>query len=142
AKALDASSACPSDAGGCTTRDGMYASEYFQSHELAHGYVYRAWGNWSVQLLDEGEAVALSCHPMDNIYPGDTMPASNLVAQSWRDQVNLGVASVDAQAAYLAAGYFVTHLVRAFGWEKLKSLHQHVAYGADADTFDRTFGVI
>jgi hypothetical protein len=133
--------ACLAEAGGCTNGNDIFSPMFFHAHEQSHDYVFRAWGGWSTELLNEGEAVALSCDPFSFIEPGQS-PADVVGQIAWRDQLALTADSSDAHNAYIAAGYFVTYLVQQFGWPNLEALHRSVPYNVDADAFDRAFAAI
>jgi hypothetical protein len=129
------SSGCPSHNGACALGNAIYASTFFHAHEQAHDYVYRAWGGWSDGLLNEGEAVALSCMPFDAIQPGQK--ASDVIGHvDWRDFLNL---HGDLDAGYAAAGFFVTHLAEHFGWDSVRALHRRISSGASAGDVERAF---
>jgi hypothetical protein len=132
------SQVCPPEAGGCVYADHAYSSDYFQAHEQAHLYVFRAWGGFSTGLLNEGEAVALSCEPLRFIEPNQR-PADVVRSAAWRDLVSLSAASTDAVGGYVAAGYFVTYLVNRFGWSSLMQLHRRVPINVSADDLARSF---
>ena len=126
---------CTRYSGACATGNDIYSPRFFHAHEQAHDYVYRAWGGWSAQLLDEGVAVALSCDPIRFINQGQ-QPADMLGGLDWRNLLDL---SVEDQAGYIAAGYFVTSLVQSYGWPNLAELHRRVPRGVNAADFERIF---
>jgi hypothetical protein len=126
---------CTRYSAACATGNDVYSPRYFHAHEQTHDYVYRAWGGWSAQLLDEGVAVALSCDPIRFINQGQR-PADVLGAPQWRNLLDL---SVENSAGYIAAGYFVTSLVQRYGWPNLAELHRRVPRGVNATDFERIF---
>jgi hypothetical protein len=135
---FDEAQVCTEYSGACATGNDVYSPRFFHAHEQAHDYVYRAWGGWSAQLLDEGVAVALSCDPIRFINQGQE-PADMLGAPEWRNLLDL---SVDNSAGYIAAGYFVTSLVQRYGWPNFAELHRRVPRGVSALDFERIFNDI
>jgi hypothetical protein len=139
--AFAASRACPPDAGGCATGNEIYSPLFFHAHELAHDYVFRAWGGWSTGFLNEGEAVALSCQPLRFVAPTDR-PIDVVNSVGWRELLDLSAANSKERDGYVAAGYLVTYLVAHYGWQRLAELHRRVAPGITATDFDRTFSEV
>jgi hypothetical protein len=129
---------CTKYSGACATGNDVYSPRFFHAHEQAHDYVYRAWGGWSAQLLDEGVAVALSCDPIWFINQRQK-PADLLGGLDWR---NLLALNVEDRAGYIAAGYFVTSLVQRYGWPNFAELHRRVPRGVNAADFMRLFNDI
>jgi hypothetical protein len=129
---------CPFE-DGCVVNDDVYSAKYFHNHELAHQYVFRAWGGRSVGLLNEGEAVALSCDPLVHVQP-DERPRDVLSRSSasleWREFLNL---YGDSRTGYAAAGFFVTYLVEHYGWAKVAELHRRTPPGSSELDFEREF---
>ncbi len=129
---------CPPEGGACALGDAIYADTYFHAHEQAHDYVYRAWGGWSDGLLDEGEAVALSCLPSYQLEPTQS-PTDVVGPLAWRDLVNLYGKSVEG---YGAAGFFVTYLAETYGWQSVEALHRKVSRGSSADDLQKAFAEV
>ena len=129
---------CTRYSDACATGNDVFSPRYFHAHEQAHDYVYRAWGGWSAQLLDEGVAVALSCDPIRFINVGQK-PADMLGELDWRNLLDLSVEDPDG---YIAAGYFATSLVQRFGWPSFAKLHRRVPRGISAAEFGRIYGEV
>lgn len=123
------------DADGKAFGDYLYSPRYFEAHEQAHVYTFRAWGGWSTAFLNEGEAVALSCNPTKEP-DANTTPRELIGAGDWSTE--LGEFSFSPQA-YAAAGFFVAHLSRRYGWEKVGQLHRDVPPGTGRSDFERAF---
>jgi hypothetical protein len=136
--AFQASGECPSDSGGCEGGDALFTPWAFEAHEQAHAYVSRVWGDVSVGLLNEGEAVALSCEPLRFIEPGQR-PSDVVGSIGWRDALHLDAESRDG---YHAAGYFVTHLAERYGWASVGSLHRRVPFDVSAADFEQAFSEV
>jgi hypothetical protein len=137
ANAFLASKDCPPESGGCTDGSAIYTPWPFEPHEQAHDYVFRGWGGFSTQLLNEGEAVALSCEPFRLVAPGQR--ALDVVGSlDWRNELHLGP---DGNG-YVAAGYFVTHLIQHYGLSNLESLHRQVPYDVTPEDFERAFAAV
>jgi hypothetical protein len=132
---LKSSGACGLDVPGCAPGDAVFSSEAFDVHELAHAYVDRAWRGQSIGLVDEGEAVALSCHPRYVVQP-DVRPSDLLGSPDWRDLLNLHGNTIEG---YAAAGVWMTHLARTYGWQRVRALHGRVQPGISAADFEREF---
>jgi hypothetical protein len=129
---------CPRGAAACAADDAVLSVDAFHAHEQAHVYVFRAWGDSSLSLLNEGVAVALSCsppyRPLGNISPHDALGMDD-----WRPLVE----SFDgSESAYLAAGFWVTYLVQQSGWRKVEQLYRRVRPGTSADDFAIAFAAI
>jgi hypothetical protein len=136
---------CSSDLGGvpnstpaCALGDAVYAATYFHAHELAHDYVFRTWGGWSTGLLNEGEAVALSCIPTIAVQVNGR-PIDAVGSTDWRSYLDI---YGDSDNGYLAAGFFVTYLVEKFGWPALAALHRGVPPGTSAADFEVQFAQV
>jgi hypothetical protein len=124
------------ETGGEAFGDYLFSPHFFEGHEQAHLYTYRAWGGgWSTSLLNEGEAVALSCKPTREPAPGTT-PRQLLGAVDWRDQLDHVSLAPDE---YAAAGFFVAHLARRYGWDKVADLHRSAPPGTSVADFERAF---
>jgi len=123
---------------GATFDSGVQSSHYFSAHEQAHAYTGRAWGGWSTQLLNEGEATALGCDPIKEP-DQNTTPRQLLGSVDWRREVD-GFANTDT--AYAAAGFFVAHLAQQYGWDQVARLHRSVPAGVSAIDFERAFSRI
>ena len=136
--ALVGTHSCSAEFSACALGDSLYASTYFHAHEQAHDYVYRAWGGWSDGLLNEGEAVALSCNPFYQLEPGQRA-VDVLGAVDWRSFLNL---YGDSNIGYGAAGFLVTYLAERYGWASVAALHRKVPRGASADEFVRAFAEV
>jgi hypothetical protein len=121
---------CPSDVAACAYEDAVLAQEPFYAHEQVHTYVARVWGQ-SIGLLNEGEAVALSCDPSSWPLWG-LSPRDALDAGDWRSLLYL---DGNSSKGYSAAGYWVTYLARKFGWGKVGELHRRALPGLSADDF-------
>lgn len=128
-------SGCPQEWGACARGDAVYTTAFFDAHEQAHDYVFRAWRGVSNGLLDEGEAVALSCSPFYALGPGQK-PLDVVGPLGWRDLLNL---YGDSREGYAAAGFFVTYLAERYGWPSVRALHQRVPDGASAFYFAAAF---
>jgi len=124
----DLASGCPVGATGCTQKDAVLATVPFYAHEQVHTYVYRAW-YWSVGLLVEGEAVALSCSPAYIPLRGFS-PRDLLGVGDWRPFLYL---HGNSNSGYSAAGFWITYLARQYGWQKVEELHRRVLPGTSAD---------
>jgi hypothetical protein len=133
-----AHSPCSPENAACATQGGLYTVLPFHAHEQAHAYVFHAWGAASNGLLDEGEAVALSCEPFPLVQPGQ-VPRDALGSPDWRDMLTLHGNSL---TGYTAAGYLVTSLVDQYGWQRLAELHQRVPWGTSADDFEAEFAAV
>ena len=132
---LESSAGCSLESAGCALGDALYSTTYFDAHEQAHDYVFRAWGEWSTGLLNEGEAVALSCKPGYTAQP-TVRPRDVLGDPAWRDLLYLYGSSVEA---YLAAGFWMTHLAERYGWERARELHRRIRPGISTSDFEREF---
>ncbi len=86
--AIRASGRCPANVDACAGEDNVFSVQYFDGHEQVHDYVYRAWGRRSVGLLDEGEAVALTCDPL-RYAQAASLPSTIVGNLDWRDVVGL-----------------------------------------------------
>jgi hypothetical protein len=140
-EAIQSSGRCPPGVDACATGNDVLSASYFHAHEQAHDYIYRAWGGWSVGLLDEGEAVALTCEPLQFATPTD-VPATLVGNVDWRELIGLTASTPKVHVGYHAAGYFVTYLVDRFGWDSLKALHRSAPKGSSAATLERAFAAI
>src|SRR6266542_568912 len=129
------SGGCPPENGACALGDAVYSTRYFHAHEQAHDYAFRAWNGWSIGLLDEGVAVALSCEPFYALQPSQR-PVDVLGFHDWRDLLNL---YGDSSAGYAMAGFFVSHLAAVYGWQSVGRLHRRVPLGTGADDFEEEF---
>ena len=126
------------DVGGQAPGDYLFSPRYFAAHEQAHVYVFRAWGGWSADFLNEGEAVALSCSP--TVEPGpSTTPRALIQPADWRVQL---YGSLYTPEGYAAAGFVVMHLVQRYGWERVEQLHRRAVAGATPADFERTFAQV
>ena len=110
----------------------------FQAHEQAHAYVFRAWGGYSTQLLYEGEAVALSCDPIMEPVAATT-PRQLFGTLDWRAHLDAFSFSPDE---YAAAGFFVTHLARRYGWDRVAQLHRGAPPGISQIDLERVFAEV
>jgi hypothetical protein len=135
---LASSGACGSGPAACAPGDTVRSSEYFDAHELAHDYVNRAWQGQSIGLLNEGEAVALSCYPSSNLQPS-VRPADALGNPDWRSLLYL---QGNTTNGYVAAGLWMTNLAATYGWERARQLHQRVRPGISAADFEREFAQV
>jgi len=134
----DTAFASSSDVGGQAVGDYVFSPRYFAAHEQAHVYVFRAWGGWSADFLNEGEAVALSCDP--TVEPGpDTTPRELLRPADWRVQL---YDSLYTPEGYAAAGFLIMHLARQYGWGQVAQLHRRAVAGAAPADFERVFAQI
>jgi hypothetical protein len=128
---------CDTSNGACAVGDAVYSAKPFHAHEQAHTYTFRSWGSYSTGLLNEGEAVGLSCDPFlvlaADLGPRDALRGSSL---DWRDLLYL---SGNSRPGYTAAGFFVMHLVERYGWRNVAELHQRVPPGISASDFEREF---
>jgi hypothetical protein len=124
-------SGCPAEVAACAAGDSVLAQEPFYAHEQAHTYVSRAWGDRSIGLMKEGEAVALSCDPFSRPYSGIS-PRDALGAEDWRQFLYL---FGNSESGYAAAGYWITYLARQYGWQKVGELHRRALPGISADDF-------
>jgi hypothetical protein len=137
--ALAASGACAlPENGACAGNGSVYSTAYFYAHEQAHEYVYRAWGGYSIGLLNEGEAVALSCDPDFPVQP-NVSPQQALGHPDWRSLLYLYGNSIEG---YGAAGFWVTSLARRFGWSKVAELHRRIPAGISAADFEIAFATV
>src|SRR5262249_39578266 len=91
---------------------------------------------WSVGLLAEGEAVALSCEPFYALQPGERPRDYLRGPLDWRDLLYL---YGDTSDGYAAAGFFVTYLAQHYGWQKLGELHRRAPPGITAADFEQAF---
>jgi hypothetical protein len=132
---FERSAPCSAESGGCASGDTVYSTEYFDAHEQAHNYVSRAWGGFSVALLNEGEAVALSCKPAYLAQP-EYRPRDVLRDPDWRD---LLAASTITLEGYMAGGFWMTHLAQRYGWDRARELHRRIRPGISAADFEREF---
>jgi hypothetical protein len=130
--------ACGVEAGGCVDAwsRSVYAPTYFEAHEQAHAYIYRAWG-WSVDLLNEGAAVALSCSPFLALDP-TRRPLDTLGSPAWRELFGTSF-FIDGDRHYTAAGLWVTYLARRYGWQAVAELYLRVPGGTLVNDFEREF---
>jgi len=127
---------CSAEADGCALgRDVVYSTRSLHAHELAHAYIFRAWQGGSSGLVNEGEAVALSCDPGYGAQPSNR-PADVLGHPDWRSLLNLHGNSI---AGYSAAGFWTTHLAARFGWDGVRDLHGRIRAGITAEDFEREF---
>lgn len=130
---------CSPGLAACAVGDAVYSSKSFHAHELVHAYLFRAWGGGSTGLLNEGEAVALSCDPFVELLPGqrprDALQPL-LTSLDWRALLYLEGKSF---RGYSAAGFFVTHLAERYGWAKVAELHRRVPPGISVPDFERQF---
>jgi hypothetical protein len=131
------SNGCPPENGACALDGDVYSVLPFHAHEQAHAYVFHAWGERSNGLLDEGEAVALSCEPF-LVQPAQ-VPRDVLSPPDWRDLLTL---HGNSDSGYVAAGYLVTSLVDQYGWQRLAELHQRVAWSTSAEDFQAEFAAV
>jgi hypothetical protein len=127
----DLASGCSGGVPACASGDAVLAQKPFDAHEQVHTYVFRAWAKQSVGLLEEGEAVALSCNPSYPMYVGRS-PRDALGAGDWRQFLYL---DGNSSLGYAAAGYWVTYLAQRYGWHKVGELHRRVLPGLSADDF-------
>jgi hypothetical protein len=132
------SGGCPPDNGACALGDAIYSSTYFHAHEQAHDYAFRAWGGWSDGLINEGQAVAMSCNPFYQLEPGQK-PSDLVGKRDWRDLLNL---HGDSNEGYGAAGFFITHLAGRYGWQSVGRLYKSVPRGASAADVARAFAAV
>ena len=126
---------CGLDGGGCAPGDNTHSTLFFDPHELSHNYVNRAWSGGSMGLLNEGEAVALSCQPGYSAQPSDR-PGQVLGDPDWRDLLMLHGNSIPG---YAAAGFWMTNLARQYGWDRAQTLHRRIRSGTSAADFEREF---
>ena len=133
-----AGSGCPPENGACALGDAVYSTRFFHAHELAHDYVFRAWGGWSTGLVNEGEAVALSCEPSFELQPGQ-LPRAVLGSPDWRALLYL---YGDSAVGYAAAGVFVTYLAERYGWSSIAELHHRIPPGISAADFEQEFAQV
>jgi hypothetical protein len=133
-----AQSGCPPEWGACALGNAVYATTYFHPHELAHDYAFRAFGGWSVGLLNEGEAVALSCIPSYDAEPTEA-PSQVLGPGDWRTLVDLYGNSL---VGYLKAGFWMTYLVERFGWSRVAELHARIPPGTSSSDFEVQFAQV
>lgn len=132
----------PSGLAGCADEDTVRSTLPFHAHELAHTYVFRAWGRHSVGLLAEGVAAALSCEPFYTAQPDQTPREVLLPFLDSLDWERLLHIRGDTNAGYGAAGFFVTHLAEKHGWARVAELYRRVPPNADATSFDREFRAV
>ena len=130
-----ASSPCPPENGSCASASGVYSEYFFEPHELAHTYLFRAWGSKPTGLVAEGEAVALSCEPSSLAFPG-ARPRDHLKNPAWRDLLALYGNSTEG---YEAAGYWITYLAGRYGWQSVRELNERARPGISATDFEREF---
>lgn len=128
---------CPSGVSGCAEAGAVYSTRYFHAHEQVHAFATRAWG-WSIGLLMEGMAVALSCEPAIHLQPG-LRPVDAVGELDWRDLLGLQGSDANAGNRYLAAGFFVTHLVNKYGWESVEVFYRNVPSGASVARVEAEF---
>jgi hypothetical protein len=133
----DVAQACRVSAGGCAPDDAVYSASYFDAHEQVHAYVHRAWG-YSVPVLEEGEAVALSCSGFGTLDP-HVPPFEALGSPAWRD---LFGSYTLPWTTYPAVGIWLTYLTRRFGWQAVAELHGRVPWGAAPDDFEQQFAEV
>jgi hypothetical protein len=118
---------CPAHWGGCAIDEAVYSVQPFHTHELAHLVTLHAWGGQSVRLLNEGEAVALSCDPSEtSVSP----PAGMTMPPDWRQYLDI---YGDDAYGYRLAGTFITHLATRYGWGKVGELHRSVGLDTSAE---------
>jgi hypothetical protein len=123
------------EAGGKAFDGFLFSPAYFDAHEQAHLYTFRAWGGWSTEWLNEGEAVALSCEPTED--PTTTTTPRALIAPSdWRVQL---FGDLHTREGYEAAGFVVTHLAQQYGWGRVAELHRRAPPGTSWSDFERVF---
>jgi hypothetical protein len=134
---FEQSSGCP-NTGGCATAGGVLSPLFFEAHELAHTYVFRAWGHSATGLIMEGEAVALSCRP-GYYFDLSFRPRDVLRNPNWRDLLYLTGTSDEG---YLAAGFWITYLAQHYGWDSVRRLHQRAMPGIAAEDFERAFAAV
>jgi hypothetical protein len=143
-----ASGACSGgpDNGACSVGFAIATTTYFHAHEQAHSYVYRAWGGFSVGLLNEGEAVALSCDPDyddGSLYftheSALATPWEGLAHPDWRSILEL---LGNTAQGYAAAGFWITSLAQRFGWPKVAELHRRVPPGISPADFEIQFATV
>jgi hypothetical protein len=123
---LETCSAVPEDAGGVAIGDTVISPKYFDTHELAHAYLYRVTGEGAPSgLLREGAAVALSC---DHI---ETLPTTSY---DWRSLLH-----PKGHAEYTLAGHFVTYLVRDYGVEPFLRFYRAIPQAVTTTDFELEF---
>jgi hypothetical protein len=79
-------------------------------------------------LLDEGQAVAMSCEPYILLRPNQK-PTDVLGMLEWRDLLHLYANSFDG---YVVAGVFVTHLANTYGWNSVGAFYKKVSGSSSA----------
>ncbi len=121
----------------CASKDAVYTADAFHEHELAHTHTLRAWGR-SIGLLEEGEAVSLSC---SSIFLDPLNQATALDAD-WRDFIDVAHGSENPDLGYIAAGRFVTLLAMRYGWESVGRLHVLTDIGSSASDLEETFSAL
>jgi hypothetical protein len=132
------SGGCAPESGACAYGTSVYASTFFNAHEQAHAYVARAWGGPSTGLVNEGEAVALSCLPSYGAQPTDA-PRDVLGNRDWRDLLYLRGVSIEG---YLEAGFWITYLAKRYGWARVAELHRRVPPAISSEDFAREFASV
>jgi hypothetical protein len=132
--------------GACSDGYAIASTTYFDAHEQAHSYVYRAWGGFSIGLLNEGEAVAMSCVPdyasgslyLTAVSALDT-PWNALGRPDWRSLLEL---YGNSAFGYAAAGFWITSLAQRFGWPKVEELHRRVPPGTSQADLEIQFATV
>jgi hypothetical protein len=132
------SAGCPPENGACALGNEVYSASYFHAHEQAHDYAFRAWGGWSDGLINEGQAVAMSCTPFYELEPNQK-PTDVVGRLDWRDLLNL---FGNSNEGYGAAGFFVTALANQYGWPRVGELYKKVPRHASADTVAQAFAAL
>ena len=140
---LKANGDCSGGAGACEIGHAVLSPAVFDRHELVHAYAFAAWSGLTNGLLREGTAVALSCSPAARYTFAGSAPG-------WRELLNLSgqqahgdeselAANQRTVRQYAAAGAFITHLAKRYGWARIGALYRRAPVGVSAADFEREF---
>jgi hypothetical protein len=119
---------CLPESGGCTLESTVVSPEGMDLHELVHAYLWTT--GFPPPVLIEGAAVALACSPS---FLGQRP------AESWDQLAALGYAETNRAEVYIAGGWLVGYLLRAFDPRLFTTVYTRLPFDADADAMDAVF---
>jgi hypothetical protein len=119
---------CLPESGGCTLESTVVSRDGMDLHELVHAYLWTT--GFPPPVLIEGAAVALACSPS---------VAGQKPTQSWDQLAALGYGEANRAEVYIAGGWLVGYLLRAFDPRLFTIAYSRLPFDADAEAMDAVF---
>lgn len=119
---------CLPESGGCTFESTVVSPSGMDLHELVHAYLWAS--GFPPPVLIEGAAVALACSPAIS---------GEKPTESWDQLAALGYGETNRAEVYIAGGWLVGYLLRAYDPRLFTAAYSRLAFDADADAMDAVF---